>query len=210
MESSAPTNGWTSVASSADGTRLVAAASFANSIYISSNSGLDWVQSSAPSLPGPLVACSASGTELVLASQSGPIYVSTDSGATWTSTGAPAQTWTAVTISSDGTQIAAVAPYLAVDASGPVGGRIYTLQLPLPPVASKPWLASLDIRLVGREARLSWLVPSTSFRLQQNSDLSTTNWTDVPTTLTLSFTDLHYEVNVPLSTGQGFYRLKQQ
>jgi hypothetical protein len=57
---------------------------------------------------------------------------------------------------------------------------------------------------------LSWLVPSTSFVLQQSFDLSSPNWTDTPTAPTLDFTNLHYEVTVSPSLGSRFYRLKQQ
>jgi hypothetical protein len=46
--------------------------------------------------------------------------------------------------------------------------------------------------------------------LLQNSDLNTTNWTDVPITSTLNFTNLNYEVTVSPTNSQCFYRLKQQ
>jgi hypothetical protein len=46
--------------------------------------------------------------------------------------------------------------------------------------------------------------------LQQNSDLTTTNWTDVPATPLLNFANLHYKVNITPSPGSHFYRLKQQ
>ena len=57
---------------------------------------------------------------------------------------------------------------------------------------------------------LSWVVPSTSFVLQQNSDLTTTNWSDVPTSPTLNYTNLHYKVNMLPPPGRHFYRLNQQ
>ena len=56
---------------------------------------------------------------------------------------------------------------------------------------------------------VSWLVPSTSFVLQQSFDLGSPNWTDVPTAPTLNFTNLHYQVAVSPSFAAGFYRLKQ-
>ena len=56
---------------------------------------------------------------------------------------------------------------------------------------------------------LSWTVPAIPFVLQQNSDLTTTNWTDVPATPTLNLTNLHYEESLPAPiTGSHFYRLK--
>ena len=58
-------------------------------------------------------------------------------------------------------------------------------------------------------ALLSWTIPSMDFTLQQNSDLTGTNWTDVTTLLVLNLTNLQNEVVVPLlSAGNRFYRLK--
>jgi prepilin-type N-terminal cleavage/methylation domain-containing protein len=56
----------------------------------------------------------------------------------------------------------------------------------------------------------SWLIPSTTFLLEHNSDLGTTNWTDVPTSPTFNFTNLNYEVTLPSGLDRGFYRLGQQ
>jgi hypothetical protein len=56
---------------------------------------------------------------------------------------------------------------------------------------------------------VSWLAPSRSFVLQENPDLTATNWMDVTNAPTLNFTNLHYEVIIPLSTRSHFYRLKQ-
>ena len=69
-----------SVASSADGTKLIAATSD-GLIYTSTNSGVTWVPriSGATSLSG--VASSADGTKLAVAGNK--IYTSTDSGVTW-------------------------------------------------------------------------------------------------------------------------------
>jgi hypothetical protein len=63
---------------------------------------------------------------------------------------------------------------------------------------------------LGDSLDISWIVPSTSFVLQQSSDLTATNWTDVPTPPALNFTNLHYEVTASPSLGNRFYRLKQQ
>ena len=84
--SSAGSLDWLSVASSADGTKLVAAATFRN-IYTSADSGATWTQRTQQGLWS--VASSADGTKLVAAGidiQSGGafIYTSSDSGATWT------------------------------------------------------------------------------------------------------------------------------
>ena len=118
-QTSAPTNeNWQSVASSSDGTKLVAVIGDSPSrIYISTNSGTTWTLTSTPTyMNWSSVASSSDGTKLVavakgvLIGYSG-IYISTDSGTTWTQTSTPTeqQNWTAVASSSDGTKLIAVA-----------------------------------------------------------------------------------------------------
>jgi hypothetical protein len=87
-------------------------------------------------------------------------------------------------------------------------GPICTLHLPIPP-APPVLLPRLSVVRSGANVRLSWLVPSTSFVLQHNSDLTTTNWTDLPMVPTLNFTNLQYEVTVSPSFARRFYRLEQ-
>jgi len=102
---------WTSIASSADGTKL-AAASNGGRIYISDNSGKTWTGRESDR-GWTSIASSADGNTLV-ASQSGGIlsgniFRSTNSGATWAkgpSMDAPMQS---ITLSSDGKKLAAVA-----------------------------------------------------------------------------------------------------
>ena len=112
----------------------------------------------------------------------------------------PAQPWHAVSCSAAGDKIVALSfPEPA----------IYTLQLPLPapPLPAAPLLS---LAASAGTPIISWLVPSSSFVLQENSDLATTNWTDVPSTPSLNFTNLHYELTLsPVGTSR-FYRLKQQ
>jgi len=108
-QTSAPTNyGWTSVASSADGTKLVAVGYF--SIYTSTNSGVTWI-SNAPSADWISVASSADGNKLVAAAgyYNGFIYTSTNAGATWLVTSAPDTNWVSVASSADGTKLVAAA-----------------------------------------------------------------------------------------------------
>ena len=118
----APTNNWTSVASSADGTKLVAAAVI-NSlsgglIYASTNSGYSWMLTGAPTNNAWItVASSADGRKLVAASETafipnqiyGCIYTSTNSGTTWTSNNVPIAQWQSVASSADGSKLVAVA-----------------------------------------------------------------------------------------------------
>jgi hypothetical protein len=74
---------WYSVASSADGNKLVAVSVSPGRIYTSTNSGASWVSTSAPSLPWQGVASSADGVKLAASVNGGGIYTSTNSGMTW-------------------------------------------------------------------------------------------------------------------------------
>src|ERR1035437_10152389 len=70
-QTSAPFAGWTSIASSADGTKLVAAAGTAGGVYTSTDSGATWTLTSSPFSGSPdyalptCVASSADGSKLV-------------------------------------------------------------------------------------------------------------------------------------------------
>ncbi len=201
---SVPANQWVAVAGSADGTRLVAAASaaydpFKGLIYTSSDSGANWVATSAPSNEWASVASSADGTKIVAVARSnydsqgvdhgGSIYISADSGATWALNDAPATNWLSVASSADGTKLVAVA-----------NGGIYTSQTTPHPI--------LNVTPSGTNLLLSWIIPSQPFVLQENADLATTNWTDVASAPVLNLTNLQNQVTVPLSTARRFYRLR--
>jgi hypothetical protein len=178
------------VASSADGAKLVAGVQY-GPIYTSTNSGATWTLASAPGgADWASVASSADGTRLAAVDTDNTIYVSPDSGATWTSTGAPKENWYCAASSADGVKLVAAA----------IPGLLYTRQSVPAPLLN---LMSSDNGLV-----LSWVVPSLSFRLQQNSDLTTSNWIDVTGAPTLDTTNLQYQVIIPQNNDQGFYRLK--
>ena len=165
----APKTNWCSITSSADGCKLVAAAyddypfSDQNGIFMSTNSGATWTAINTPqSLWRYItVACSTNGNNLIVAPGSYPglIYTSTDSGATWISNNVPKTYWGSVASSAVGNKLAA-AMY---------GGQIYTWQY-------KPtlWLSPSKTNLV-----VLWACSpfATNYVLQQNSDLSSANWT---------------------------------
>jgi hypothetical protein len=91
---SAPQTNWVALATSADGAKVFAAVGTrmvavvreppgsVGPIFISTNSGLTWAQSSAPVTNWTQVVCSADGT-LVFATSETSVYSSTNSGATW-------------------------------------------------------------------------------------------------------------------------------
>ena len=113
----APNAYWTSVASSADGTVLTAAASWGGGdsgrVYVSTNGGAAW---SVPALPCRVwssLACSPDGTTLAAAAfdpaptatVGDSIYISTNSGQSWWPSSAPTRQWTSVVFSGDGARL---------------------------------------------------------------------------------------------------------
>ena len=110
---------WISVASSADGTKLVAAVA-GGYIFTSADSGGTWMQRATQQgqLRWASVASSADGTRLVATVLGGYIYTSADGGASWTLTGT-SQDWASVASSADGTKLAAAEPsgyiYTSID-----------------------------------------------------------------------------------------------
>jgi photosystem II stability/assembly factor-like uncharacterized protein len=193
------------IASSADGIRWVFAPNegeqdYPSPIYVSTNFGTTWTQTSAPSNYWTCVASSADGSELIATAlgQSGsytpgPIYTSTDFGLTWTSNNVPDQQWDSVALSADGNKLTA--------GSGVIfRGPIYTsYSAPMPPLSIAPTNGTLAI---------SWLVPSTNFVLEQSSDMS--SWTDVTNTPILNLTNLEDQVFLPPPASNSFYRLESR
>ena len=78
VQTSAPTNAWTAVASSADGTGVVVAGS--HFIYTSTDYGSTWTSNNAPNINWTSVASSADGAKR-MAAGGGAVY--TNSGTTW-------------------------------------------------------------------------------------------------------------------------------
>jgi hypothetical protein len=95
---------WWAVASSSDGTKLVATVQNGQ-IYTSTDSGATWT-ARASTLQWAGVASSSDGTKLVAVAPTDKIYTSTDSGVNWTARNSN-RTWISVASSSDGTKLAA-------------------------------------------------------------------------------------------------------
>jgi len=104
---------WSSIASSADGNRLIVAAGasqYTGTLFTSTNAGVSWISNNLPKQYWGGVASSADGKTLVamvVQGYLGPIYISTNAGFSWSLTSAPTTNWGAITISADGTKIAA-------------------------------------------------------------------------------------------------------
>jgi photosystem II stability/assembly factor-like uncharacterized protein len=95
---------WIAVASSADGTKLIAAANDGR-LFTSTDSGMTWTARE-EARNWYAVASSADGTKLIAAAPNDKIYTSTDSGVTWTAHLHPHQ-WTSVASSANGTTLIA-------------------------------------------------------------------------------------------------------
>ncbi|HTR41771.1 MAG TPA: sialidase family protein [Pseudomonadales bacterium] len=128
----APTNSWTCIASSANGSNLIAGAGggpLGGPLYRSTNSGTTWKVTYATNEYWGSVASSADGTHLFAAapfySTSGPggLYISTNSGAKWMTNNLPALYWSSVASSADGRTLVAVA---SAGAGGTPGGGIFS------------------------------------------------------------------------------------
>ena len=98
------TRNWWSVASSADGTKLVAGV-LGGQLYVSTDSGATWTARES-TRNWISVASSADGTKLVAAVGGGQLYVSTDSGTNWTARESN-RGWHSVASSADGTKLVA-------------------------------------------------------------------------------------------------------
>jgi photosystem II stability/assembly factor-like uncharacterized protein len=186
------------IACSADGRKLIVAdlnaadSSATGNIYTSTNFGNTWTTNNVPS-QGEYwdgVATSADGTKLIAVSEGTcNIFTSTNSGLTWVSNSLPSQIWVAAASSADGAKLA------AVNASG----SIWTLQTTPSP--------TLNLTPTNGCLALSWTIPSANFVLQENADLTTTNWCNVTNPPVLNFTDLQYQVTLPAPVGNAFFRL---
>jgi hypothetical protein len=125
-----PALNWRSIASSADGSKLVAALysdvlDAQQPIYLSTDFGVSWTPS--PAFPvGQAthsfyrVASSQDGSKLAAAERFGKIYTSSDSGLSWTAR-TPDGGFNSLAMSSDGNTVVAVQPV----SSDPLGGQIY-------------------------------------------------------------------------------------
>jgi hypothetical protein len=232
LPSGVPTKQWEALSMSADGTRIMAAAN-GDAIYALTNFGgtLTWGKTGAANDSWKSIAGSVDESRLVASSGSGT-YVSTNAGANWALGTA---TNGSVTSSADGSKLAVFnghevfsssdygntwvsnnwsypypdySPNICSSADGNrlflvFGGPILTCQL-------NP-SGNLNIsQVASSNVMVSWLVPSTNFVLQQNSNLATTQWIDVTNVSVLNLTNLQNQVMLPLPASGTFYRLRTQ
>ena len=113
VSNNVPIARWQCGATSADGSKLVAAI-YNGGIYTSTNFGADWVSNSIPHNYWTGVASSVDGSKLVAVANgnggpSGAIFSSTNSGMLWVSNNAPPIPWSSVASSADGGKLVAAA-----------------------------------------------------------------------------------------------------
>jgi photosystem II stability/assembly factor-like uncharacterized protein len=102
---------WLFLASSADASKMAAADNYGY-IYTSTNSGANWLQTSAPLGNWQGIASSVDGNRLVAVAgpdYAGPIYTSTNAGVTWMSNNVTSHRWTSISSSADGSILVAAA-----------------------------------------------------------------------------------------------------
>ena len=115
---------WSSAASSADGTKLVAVDTLAigsntepfnrsGLIFTSTDGGAHWTARN-PAAHWKAVVSSADGNKLVATVEDGPIYTSTDGGVNWTQRNVPSRKWSGLASSADGEKV------IATVADGPI------------------------------------------------------------------------------------------
>ena len=198
---SAPSNLWESVASSADGNKLVAAYTRETNnalghLFSSTDAGRTWVSNNVAAGYWNSVALSADGNTMIAGGQSvsnSDLYVSTNFGASGGLLNLAsdfAGYLAGVATSADGGKLFAAS----------LGGLIYTAQMTPSP---KLQLTSSFTNLT-----LVWTLPSTNFVLQQSADL--TSWSNVTNPPALNLTNLQNEVTLTPSNSSGFFRLKTQ
>lgn len=186
-----PVEKWQALALSTNGSVMAAAVSN-GLIYVTRDLGITWQTNDAPSALWRSIAMSADGTKMVAAGGES-IYTSTNSGGHWVSNNAPSVEWNSVASSADGSKLA------AAGATAENSGAIYTWQ-------SVP---SLNLAVTNGGLLLSWpsLSSTTNYALQQNGDLTMTNW--VAVTNQPAVANGQYQVVIPAQNGRQFYRLEQ-
>jgi hypothetical protein len=96
------------------------------------------------------------------------------------------------------------------DAGGPMTGGNYSLTggfWSLISVVQTLGSPTLTITHLGNNVIVSWPSPSTGFSLQQNSNLSTSNWTAAG--FTISDDGTNKSITISGASGNLFFRLKQ-
>ena len=172
-----------SLASSSDGTKLVAVVN-GGQIYTSTNSGVDWtLQKNSPIAFWTSVSSSADGGMLVSVASGTQIYTSTNSGVDWTlQTNSPVANWTSIASSADGNMLVSVASgtQIFTSANSGVDWTLQTNSLALgwSSVASSSDGTKLVAAIKGGQIYTS---TNSGVDWKQQSNSPKTNWSSVAT-----------------------------
>lgn len=222
---------FSSLASSADGTKIYAAPMAYNrpssgyQIFLSTNFGNNWTATASSTDNWVSLACSADGARIIASGSA--TYTSTNFGARWilsnTNSGYVAS-------SADGTRFilgALSSPILTSSDSGATWktnnapsswnavassadgcelvGANYTKDIWIGRTTPSP---KLNLQPASNNIILSWTVPSTNFVLQQSSVLGPGSWTTLTNTFLLNPLNLQYYVTFTNpANNAGFFRL---
>jgi hypothetical protein len=206
-------------------------------VFLSTNSGETWEGASVPTTNEyGAIACSADGSQLVVASTAGPpyggpLYTSSDSGVNWTMNSVlPAGDWGFVASSADGNRLVAMDTWGRISVSSDAGASWAWVNAP-----ALPWTAlalsgdgntlvaafeggiyvvqlpssslpALTIKRFGSEVFISWPTNATGFGLQQSSAPGSQNWVGV--TNPVSVVNALNQVSVSPTNWANFYRLQ--
>jgi photosystem II stability/assembly factor-like uncharacterized protein len=193
-----PPGGWTSLASSSDGSGVLAG-NIAYGIF-----GIEDDEDVYPLGPGyPVSAVATSADNSVLAAADllggpfggvdGNIWISTDNGDTWSPSLISTNTWYGLTISADGTKLAA--------AAYGDGIYIYSSSIGATPTMSLAFSRGYPV--------ISWPDTTTgNYTLQQSTNLASSNWVNL--SWPVSDTGGKYQITVPPAGSTAFYRLQLQ
>jgi hypothetical protein len=173
--------GFSSLTSSGDGTRLSACK---EGIYVSTNSGTTWAQSGPFQAPWSTV-CSMDAKRLIASGGFlGLVCSSTDFGHSWTTNATLTGNARLLTCSQDGVRLA-----------GLIDRQIYTAF----------WPPMLYVQSSASNFVLSWSAPATGWSLQQSSNITSTNWSNVLTPPTV--TNFDNQVILAAPGNSTFFRL---
>jgi hypothetical protein len=173
-----------SVSISANGRTLVLCAELS---WLSTNGGSDWNEIHPYGVDS---ASSADGTVIAMGWENsfGPdaaLFISPNSGFTWVPANGPLAN---VLITADGSRFAVLGAF----------GNIYISEPNPPP--------TLNIAGSGSTLQLSWIPLTAKYLLQQSPDLK--SWSPVTNPPQLNITNLQYQLQLPQSPTQTFFRLK--
>ncbi len=171
-----PVGAWSAVASSAEGTVLMATDSRTGAVYVSTDSGATWSRAGLPFAWWQGLACSANGAALYATSSrttnGSPegIYASGDGGATWSQAGpAPPTTngkWGPVACSAEGTRVmAGEGANVWISMNSGMNLRLaYALDPPYLAAGDQFGCASLACSADGRKVAAGTYSPSASYQ----------------------------------------------